>query len=154
MCHAWSVFERFNDTARQVIVQSQRQARALNHASIGTEHILLGVMLQPEQAIIQIFESHGVGFDAALEQIKHAFGAGDHAPDGHIPFSLGAKRSLEFAFREALELGHTYIGPEHLLLGVLREGEGGAVQVLLDLKINPEDLTREINEKWGPTASA
>lgn len=148
------MFERFNDTARQVIVEGQRQARALNHTSTGTEHLLLGVMLQPEPVTTAVFESHGVGFQAVLERVKQTFGVGEDESTGHIPFSPRAKSSLASAYHESLTLGHTHIGPEHLLLGLLHEGDGGAVQVLVDLKISPEDLIREINEKLGPTASA
>jgi ATP-dependent Clp protease ATP-binding subunit ClpC len=148
------MFERFNDTARQVIVQGQNQARELHHTSLGTEHLLLGVLLQAEPITTGLFEAHGIEFQAVVEHIKQRFGVGDDEPTGHIPFSAGAKNSLASSLQEALALGHAYIGPEHLLLGLLREHDGHAVQILVDLKTDPDGLSREIKENLGPTASA
>ncbi|MGY4649287.1 Clp protease N-terminal domain-containing protein [Mycobacterium sp. URHB0021] len=148
------MFERFNDTAKQVIVQSQWQAKALKQTSVGTEHLLLGVMLQPEPVTTAVFEAHGIEFQALVDRIKQTFGVGDEEPSGHLPFSDQAKNSLKSALEEALALGHARIGPEHLFLGLLSEGDGGAVRILVDLKTDPDVLSREIKAKLWPTASA
>lgn len=148
------MFERLNDTGRQVIVQSQRQAKALKQTSVGTEHLLLGVMLQPEPVTTGVFEAHGIEFQAVVDRIRQTFGVGDEEPTGHIPFSDQAKNSLKSALQEALALGHAYIGPEHLFLGLLSEGGGGAVRILVDLETDPGGLLREIKANLGPAASA
>jgi ATP-dependent Clp protease ATP-binding subunit ClpC len=138
------MFERFTDSARRVIVNAQGEARSLNHTWLGTEHLLLGVMSQ-ECGVVGLLEARGVEVQTLREQVKQAFGVGDeHQPQGHIPFTAGAKKALELSLREALQLDHDYIGPEHLLLGTLREGDGGAVQVLTELQVNVEELAREV----------
>src|SRR5579885_2668870 len=112
------MFERFTDRARRVVVMAQEEARMLNHNYIGTEHILLGL----------IHEGEGVA-----QQVEEIIGQGQQAPSGHIPFTPRAKKVLELSLREALQLGHNYIGTEHILLGLIREGEGVAAQVLVKL---------------------
>jgi ATP-dependent Clp protease ATP-binding subunit ClpC len=133
------MFERFTDNARQAIVDAQREARSLNHTWVGTEHLLLGVMHQ-ECGVVQLLEARGV----ELEGVRHQLEQGDEQPQGHIPFTAGAKKALEQSLREALQLDHDYIGPEHLILGTLRVGDGRAVQALTGLQINVEELEREI----------
>lgn len=152
MCHAWSMFERFNDLARQSIVLSQQEAQSLNHTQIGTEHLVLGVLQQQDPHLVPILESHGVEVEAVRDRIKQIFGGEDEPPSGHIPFSARAKKALELSYRESLELGHEYIGPIHLLLGVMREGDNGGVQVLRELNVNVEDLAREIRSQSGGEA--
>lgn len=140
------MFERFTDSARRVIVNAQVEARSLNHTWIGTEHMLLGVMGQDHGAV-QLLEARGLEVDAIREQLKQAFGVGDEQPQGHIPFTAQAKKALEMSFRESQQLGHDHIGPEHLLLGVLHEGDGGAVQVLSRQGVDVEELAREIRQQ-------
>jgi ATP-dependent Clp protease ATP-binding subunit ClpC len=134
------VFERFTDGARRAIVLAQEEARLLNHNYIGTEHILLG-LLHEEQGIAAVaLTTAGVTREAVRDQVAQIIGRGDSSPSGHIPFTPRAKKVLELGLREALELGHGYIGTEHILLGLLREGEGVAVQVLVVLGASPPIL--------------
>jgi ATP-dependent Clp protease ATP-binding subunit ClpC len=144
MCDAGSVFERFNDLARLSIVRSQQEARSLNQPSVGTEHLLLGLLEQHDPLLTPILESHGVDAEGVRDQVRQAFGGQDEPPSGHMPFTPQAKKALELALREALELGHNYIGPAHLLLGVVRHRDNGAVQTLGELHVNVEELAREI----------
>jgi ATP-dependent Clp protease ATP-binding subunit ClpC len=128
-----SMFERFTDRARRVVVLAQEEARMLNHNYIGTEHILLGLIHEGEGVASKALEQLGVSLDAVREQVQEIIGQGQQAPTGHIPFTPRAKKVLELSLREALQLGHNYIGTEHILLGLIREGEGVAAQVLVKL---------------------
>ena len=127
------MFERFTDRARRVVVLAQEEARMLNHNYIGTEHILLGLIHEGEGVAAKALESLGISLDAVREQVQEIIGQGQQAPSGHIPFTPRAKKVLELSLREALQLGHNYIGTEHILLGLIREGEGVAAQVLVKL---------------------
>jgi ATP-dependent Clp protease ATP-binding subunit ClpC len=127
------VFERFTDRARRVVVLAQEEARLLNHNYIGTEHILLGLIHEGEGVAAKALESLGISLEAVRAQVEEIIGHGGSAPSGHIPFTPRAKKVLELSLREALQLGHNYIGTEHILLGLIREGEGVAAQVLVKL---------------------
>ena len=127
------MFERFTDRARRVVVLAQEEARLLNHNYIGTEHILLGLIHEGEGVAAKALESLGISLDAVRGQVEEIIGQGGSAPSGHIPFTPRAKKVLELSLREALQLGHNYIGTEHILLGLIREGEGVAAQVLVKL---------------------
>ena len=127
------MFERFTDRARRVVVLAQEEARMLNHNYIGTEHILLGLIHEGEGVAAKALESLGISLDAVRQQAEDIIGKGQQAPSGHIPFTPRAKKVLELSLREALQLGHNYIGTEHILLGLIREGEGVAAQVLIKL---------------------
>ena len=125
------MFERFTDRARRVVVLAQEEAVGLNHNYIGTEHLLLGLIREREGVAAKALESLGISLEAVRAQVEEIIGQGQSAPTGHIPFTPRAKKVLELSLREALELGHNYIGTEHILLGLLREGEGVAAQVLV-----------------------
>ncbi|MEY4888173.1 MAG: hypothetical protein RL237_236 [Actinomycetota bacterium] len=127
------MFERFTDRARRVVVLAQEEARMLNHNYIGTEHILLGLIHEGEGVAAKGLESLGISLEAVRSQVEEIIGQGQQAPSGHIPFTPRAKKVLELSLREALQLGHNYIGTEHILLGLIREGEGVAAQVLVKL---------------------
>jgi ATP-dependent Clp protease ATP-binding subunit ClpC len=127
------MFERFTDRARRVVVLAQEEARMLNHNYIGTEHILLGLIHEGEGVAAKALTSLGISLEAVRQQIEEIIGQGQQAPSGHIPFTPRAKKVLELSLREALQLGHNYIGTEHILLGLIREGEGVAAQVLVRL---------------------
>ncbi len=130
---ARQMFERFTDRARRVVVLAQEEARMLNHNYIGTEHILLGLIHEGEGVAAKGLESLGISLEAVRSQVEEIIGQGQQAPSGHIPFTPRAKKVLELSLREALQLGHNYIGTEHILLGLIREGEGVAAQVLVKL---------------------
>jgi ATP-dependent Clp protease ATP-binding subunit ClpC len=127
------LFERFTDRARRVVVLAQEEARLLNHNYIGTEHILLGLIHEGEGVAAKALESLGISLEAVRQQVEEIIGQGGSSPSGHIPFTPRAKKVLELSLREALQLGHNYIGTEHILLGLIREGEGVAAQVLVKL---------------------
>ncbi|MFM1818897.1 MAG: hypothetical protein RIS61_495, partial [Actinomycetota bacterium] len=127
------MFERFTDRARRVVVLAQEEARMLNHNYIGTEHILLGLIHEGEGVAAKALESLEISLEAVRAQVEEIIGQGQQAPSGHIPFTPRAKKVLELSLREALQLGHNYIGTEHILLGLIREGEGVAAQVLVKL---------------------
>ena len=127
------MFERFTDRARRVVVLAQEEARLLNHNYIGTEHILLGLIHEGEGVAAKALESLGISLEAVRGQVEEIIGQGGSSPSGHIPFTPRAKKVLELSLREALQLGHNYIGTEHILLGLIREGEGVAAQVLVKL---------------------
>jgi len=127
------VFERFTDRAQRVVVLAQEEARTLNHNYIGTEHLLLGLVREGEGVAAKALESLGISLDEVRQQVEEIIGQGQEAPPGHIPFTPRAKKVMELAQREANDLGHSYIGTEHLLLGLAREGEGVAAQVLVKL---------------------
>ena len=127
------MFERFTDRARRVVVLAQEEARMLNHNYIGTEHILLGLIHEGEGVAAKALESLAISLEGVRQQVEEIIGQGQQAPSGHIPFTPRAKKVLELSLREALQLGHNYIGTEHILLGLIREGEGVAAQVLVKL---------------------
>ena len=127
------MFERFTDRARRVVVLAQEEARLLNHNYIGTEHILLGLIHEGEGVAARALESMDIDLESVRSQVVEIIGQGSQAPSGHIPFTPRAKKVLELSLREALQLGHNYIGTEHILLGLIREGEGVAAQVLVKL---------------------
>ncbi len=127
------VFERFTDRARRVVVLAQEEARMLNHNYIGTEHILLGLVRERDGVAAKALDSLNIKLDAVRREVEDAIGQGQATPAGHIPFTPRAKKVLELSLREALQLGHNYIGTEHILLGLIREGEGVAAQVLQKL---------------------
>jgi ATP-dependent Clp protease ATP-binding subunit ClpC len=128
------MFERFTDRARRVVVLAQDEARGLNHNWIGTEHLLLAVIREGHGVGAKALESMQISLDAARQQVESLIGRGQNpVGDGHIPFTPRAKKVLELSLREALQLGHDYIGTEHILLGLIREGDGVAAQVLVSL---------------------
>jgi len=127
------MFERFTDRARRVVVLAQEEAQLLNHNYIGTEHILLGLIHEGQGVAARALESLGISLEAVRAQVEEIIGQGQTAPTGHIPFTPRSKKVLELSLREALQLGHNYIGTEHILLGLVREGEGVAAQVLVKL---------------------
>lgn len=129
------MFERFNDGALRVVVLAQEESRLLNHNYIGTEHILLGLIHQGEGIAAQVLKSLGVELDQVRLEIEEIIGVGGSAPSGHIPFTPRGRKVLELALREALQLGHNYIDTEHILLGLVREGEGVGAQVLTKLGV-------------------
>ncbi|WP_114560477.1 ATP-dependent Clp protease ATP-binding subunit [Desertihabitans aurantiacus] len=137
------MFERFTDRARRVVVLAQDEARMLNHNYIGTEHILLGLIHEGEGVAAKALESLGISLEAVREKVEEIIGHGQQSPTGHIPFTPRAKKVLELSLREALQINHTYIGTEHILLGLIREGEGVAAQVLVKLGA---DLNRVRNQ--------
>src|SRR6266851_1874809 len=124
------MFERFTDRARRVVVLAQEEARMLNHNYIGTEHILLGLIHEGEGVAAKALESLGISLEAVRQQVEEIIGQGQQAPSGHIPFTPRAKKVLELSLREARRLGHNYIGTEHILLGLIHEGDGVGAQVL------------------------
>src|ERR1700689_1002903 len=130
---AVTVFERFTDRARRVLVLAQEEARLLNHSFIGTEHILLGLIHEGEGLAAKALESLGISLEAVREKVEETIGPAGSAPTGSPPFTPRAKKVLELSLREALQLGHNYIGTEHMLLGLVREGEGVAATVLVSL---------------------
>ena len=138
------MFERFTDRARRVVVQAQEEARELNHSYIGTEHLLLGILRDGDGAAAGALASLGVGLDAARERVAEITGRGRQAPSGHIPFTPRAKKVLELSLRESLQLGNESIGPEHILLGLITEGHGVAVEVLSVLGAPPEQVRAEV----------
>jgi len=127
------MFERFTDRARRVVVLAQEEARMLNHNYIGTEHILLGLAREGDGIAARALVSLGISLEAVRREVEQIIGRGKQAPSGHIPFTPRAKKVLELSLREAHQLGHDYIGTEHILLGLIREGEGVAAQVLVRL---------------------
>ena len=127
------MFERFTDQARRVVVLAQEESRILNHNYIGTEHLLLGMLREREGGAATALEAMGIGLEAVRQQVEEIVGRGKDIPSGHIPFTPRAKKVLEFSLRESLQLGHDYIGSEHILLGLIREGEGLAAQILVQL---------------------
>jgi ATP-dependent Clp protease ATP-binding subunit ClpC len=133
------VFERFTDRARRAVVLAQEEARMLNHNYIGTEHLLLGLVREYDGVAGKALTSLGISLEAVRGQFEQTIGQGQATTRGHIPFTSRAKKVLELALREALQLGHNYIGTEHILLGLIREGEGVAAQVLQSLGV---DLNR------------
>jgi ATP-dependent Clp protease ATP-binding subunit ClpA len=140
------MFERFTDRARRVVVLAQEEARMLNHNYIGTEHILLGLIREGEGLAAKALESLGISLDAVRQQVEEIIGQGQEAPSGHIPFTPRAKKVLELSLRESLQLGHNYIGTEHILLGLIREGDGVATQILVRLGADLNRVRHQVIE--------
>jgi ATP-dependent Clp protease ATP-binding subunit ClpC len=138
------MFEKFTDKARRVVVLAQEEAKLLNHNYIGTEHILLGLIHEGEGVAAKALEALGINLEGVREQVQEIIGQGQQAPTGHIPFTPRAKKVLELSLREALQLGHSYIGTEHLLLGLIREGEGVAAQVLTKLGADTNKVRQQV----------
>ena len=134
------MFERFTDRARRVIVLAQEEARTLQHNYIGTEHLLLGLIREGEGVAAKALAAKGVTLEDTRKQVEEMIGKGNAAPNGHIPFTPHAKQVLELSLREALQLGHSYIGTEHILLGLIREGEGVGTQVLIKMDVDLGEL--------------
>ncbi|MEQ8439685.1 MAG: ATP-dependent Clp protease ATP-binding subunit [Ilumatobacter fluminis] len=151
------MFERFTDRARRVVVLAQEEARLLNHSYIGTEHILLGLIHEGEGVAAKALESLSISLEAVRNQVEEIIGQGGSSPSGHIPFTPRAKKVLELSLREALQLGHNYIGTEHILLGLIREGEGVAAQVLVklgaDLSRVRQQVIQLLSGYQGPSGS-
>jgi ATP-dependent Clp protease ATP-binding subunit ClpC len=146
------MFERFTERARQVVVLAQEEARSLKHNYIGTEHLLLGLLREEEGVAARVLESLDVSVEEVRAAVVRIVGSGEESPQGQIPFTPRAKKVLELALREALSLGHNYIGTEHILLGLIREDEGVAARILLDLDADPDKIRNEIMRSLsGPT---
>ena len=138
------MFERFTDRARRVMVLAQEEARLLNHNHIGTEHLLLGLVHEGEGVAAQALESLGVSLTAVRQQVEEIIGRGQQASSGRIPFTPRAKKVLELSRREALAMGHNYVGTEHILLGLLREGDGVAAQVLVRMGADLNGVRQQV----------
>jgi ATP-dependent Clp protease ATP-binding subunit ClpC len=138
------MFERFTDRARRVVVLAQDEARELDHNHIGTEHILLGLVSEGAGVAVKALESLGISLETVRQQVEDIIGRGQGSPSGHIPFTPRAKKVLELSLRESVHLGHGYIGTEHILLGLIGEGEGVAAQVLTDLGASLEAARRQV----------
>jgi ATP-dependent Clp protease ATP-binding subunit ClpC len=138
------MFERFTDRARRVVVEAQAEARTLDHSYIGTEHILLGLIREGKGVGPKALESLGISLDTVRQQVQEIIGQGQHAPSGHIPFTPTAKKVLELALAESKALGHHYVGTEHILLGLIREGDGVAAQVLVRLGADLNQVRQQV----------
>jgi hypothetical protein len=138
------MFERFTERARQVVVLAQEEARTLKHNYIGTEHILLGLLREEEGLAARVLESLEITVERVRGQVVRIVGSGEEVTSGQIPFTPRAKKVLELALREALSLGHNYIGTEHILLGLVRENEGVAARILLDFDADSEKIRNEV----------
>jgi ATP-dependent Clp protease ATP-binding subunit ClpC len=148
------MFERFTDRARRVIVLAQEEARLLNHNYIGTEHLLLGLIHEGNGVAAKALESLGISLSDARVQVEDVIGRGGQVPSGHIPFTPRAKKVLELSLREALLLGHNYIGTEHILLGLIREGEGVAAIVLANLGADLGRVRQQVIEQLSGSTGA
>jgi ATP-dependent Clp protease ATP-binding subunit ClpC len=140
------MFERFTDRARRVVVLAQEEARMLNHAHIGTEHLLLGLVHEGQGVAARALEALGISLEAVRREVEEIIGRGEQPPSGHIPFTPRAKKVLELSLRESNQLGHEYIGTEHILLGLLREGEGVAAQVLVKMGTDLNRVRQQVIE--------
>ena len=138
------MFERFTERARQVVVLAQAEARSLKHNYIGTEHILLGLLREEEGLAARVLESLDISVERVRAEIVRIVGSGEEVASGQIPFTPRVKEVFELALREALSLGHNYIGTEHILLGVARESEGVAARILVDFDADPEKVRNEV----------
>ena len=138
------MFERFTERARQVVVLAQEEARTLKHNYIGTEHILLGLLREEEGLAARVLESLDITVERVRAQVVRIVGSGEEVTSGQIPFTPRAKKVLELALREALSLGHNYIGTEHILLGLVRENDGVAARILLDFDADAETIRNEV----------
>src|ERR1700691_5228841 len=153
------MFERFTDRARRVVVLAQEEARTLGHDQVGTEHVLLGLLDEGEGLAAKVLESLGIGSEAVRQRVAEIVGRGEQAPSGHIRFTEQTKDVLKLSLNEALQLGHNYIGTEHILLGLLREREGVAARVLTGLGADVQSARTEVirildeyRRKQGPQA--
>ena len=140
------MFERFTDRARRVVVLAQDEARMLNHAHIGTEHLLLGLVHEGQGVAARALEALGISLEAVRREVEETIGRGEQAPGGHIPFTPQAKKVLELSLRESTQLGHQYIGTEHILLGLLHEGEGVAARVLVKMGTDLDRVRQKVIE--------
>jgi ATP-dependent Clp protease ATP-binding subunit ClpA len=138
------MFERFTDRTRRVVVLAQEEARMLNHNRVGTEHILLGLIHEGQGMAATALQSLGISLEAVRQEVEEIVGRDEQAPSGHIPFTPRAKKVLELSLREARMLGHDYIGTEHILLGLIREGEGVAAQVLVRLGADLNQVRQQV----------
>jgi ATP-dependent Clp protease ATP-binding subunit ClpC len=138
------MFERFTDRARRIVVRAQEESRTLGHDFIGTEHILLGLIAEGQGVAVKTLESFGISLETARQRVEQAVGRGAGARPGHIPFTPRAKEVLKLSLREATGLGHGYIGTEHLLLGLVAEGEGVAANVLTGLGVSLADAREHV----------
>jgi ATP-dependent Clp protease ATP-binding subunit ClpA len=148
------MFERFTERARRVVVLAQEEARELDHDYIGTEHILLGLLREGNGMAARALDGLGISRPAVRDRVVEMIGRGERTPSGHIPFTPRAKKALELSLREALQLGHNYIGTEHILLGLIREGEGVAALVLADLGADLASVRAKVLELVPAGASA
>jgi ATP-dependent Clp protease ATP-binding subunit ClpC len=147
------VFERFTEPARQVVVRAAEEARALRHNYIGTEHILLGLLREEQGIAARVLESLDVNLEGVRAQVVRIIGTGDESVAGQIPFTPRAKEVLELSLREALALGHQYIGTEHVLLGVVTEGEGVACRILANFDITPSVVREAVARALSGTGA-
>ncbi len=138
------MFERFTDRARHVVVLAKEEARLLNHNWIGTEHLLLGLIRQGDSVAARVLESLGISLQAVRHEVEEIIGQGEQVPSEEIPFTPRSKKVLELALRESLQLRDNYIGPEHILLGLMREGDGVAAQVLIKLGANLNRVRQQV----------
>jgi ATP-dependent Clp protease ATP-binding subunit ClpC len=150
------MFQRFSDGARRVVVLAQEESRRLNHHSIGTEHILLGLIREDEGTAAQVLQSLGLDLEAVRQQVAEIVGQDKESqdkqgPSGHIPFTARAKKVLELSLREALQLGHDHIGTEHILLGLVRQGDGVAGQVLVRLGADLDHVRTQVVRRMSVT---
>jgi ATP-dependent Clp protease ATP-binding subunit ClpA len=147
------MFEKFTDRARRVVVLAQEEARMLNHNYIGTEHFLLGLIHEGDGVAARALESLGISLEVVRQHVEEMIGQGQQAPSGHIPFTPRAKKALELSLRESQQLGHNYIGTEHILLGLIREGEGVAAQVLVTLGADLNRVREQVLQLLGDSES-
>jgi ATP-dependent Clp protease ATP-binding subunit ClpA len=143
------MLERFTDQARRVVVLAEEEARMLDHNWIGTEHILLGLLREGEGMAARVLESLGIGLQPVRQQVEEIIGQGQQLPSEQIPFTPRSKKVLELALRESLQLGHGHVGTEHILLGLIREGDGVAAQVLVRLGADPNRVRQRVIELAG-----
>jgi ATP-dependent Clp protease ATP-binding subunit ClpC len=150
------VFERFSDRARRVVVLAQEEARLLDHDYIGTEHLLLGLAAEEEGVAARALAQLGIDLGTVRREVEEVVGRGHTTPSGHIPFTRRAKKALESSLREALDLGHNHIGTEHILLGLVRDHEGAAAEVLAKRAVSPEAVRAQVRSllEAGPAPAA
>jgi ATP-dependent Clp protease ATP-binding subunit ClpC len=147
------MFERFTEQARQVVVLAQDEARGLGHNYIGTEHLLLGLLREEEGIAARVLVSRKLSLEEVRVEVGRIIGPGDVLPERQIPFTPRAKKTLELSLREALSLGHNYIGPEHILLGLAREGGGVAAGIMLQAGASPRVVAEDVLELLGGSAA-
>lgn len=143
------MFELFDGRARQVVVLAQEESRRLHHSHIGTEHLLLGALRDPEAVSARALGSLGISLDATRQQVEVVVGKETNPSPSHLQFTARGKKALELALREALALRHDHIGDGHILLGIIREGEGTGLRVLGNLGVEPEDLRAQVRQLLG-----
>jgi ATP-dependent Clp protease ATP-binding subunit ClpC len=147
------VFERFTERARQVVVFAQDEARALGHNWIGTEHLLLGLLREEEGIAARVLQSRKLSLEEVRTEVGRIIGSRGEPPERQIPFTPRAKKTLELSLSEALQLGHNYIGPEHILLGLVREGGGVAARIMADAGASPRVVAEDVLELLGGAAA-